>query len=191
MKIRLLALLMSALMLLSVLAGCNGKSEGTEADSTKTEENGAEVTEGDTQAETKPARVFADLTPVNMEGETFTILTRNAADTNLWKPIDWMGEDDDTDDIPAAVYKRNTRVEETFKCEILHMMDSNYLPEAQAAFLGDTEDYDIIVMPVIQQLGTMAASGYYADLSSLTTMDLEDVWWDGKTNDSLSLLNNY
>ena len=183
MKIKFLALLLSALMLLSCFAGCNEKQQK------EVTEVGTDPTV--TEEETVPDRTFADLARVDLQEEEFTILTRSDSNTNLWKPIDWMGTAEDTDDIPAAVFKRNTRVEETFNCTIKHVMDTAYLEEAQAAFMGDTEDYDIIVMPVIQQLGNMAASGYYADLSALSTLNLQDCWWDQKTNSSLSLLNHY
>lgn len=188
MKIKFLALLLSALMLLSCLAGCNkGKNDiGEETGSAFETE-----TEGETEAETVPDRTFADLARVDLQDEEFTILTRSDSNTNLWKPIDWMGDENDTDDIPVAVYKRNSRVEETFNCTIKHVMDTAYLEQAQAAFMGDTEDFDVIVMPVIQQLGNMAASGYYTDLSQLSTINLQDCWWDDKTNSSLSLLNHY
>ena len=185
MKIKILALVLSALMLLSVFAGCK-KTSDPATDTTPTTEAPA----GNNNTPVGKTS-YADLTPVDMGGEEITILTRSSASTNLWKPIDWIGTKDDTDEIPAAVYKRNTRVEEDYKCVIKHVEDENYLPEAQAAFIGDTEDYDVIVMPVMQQLGTMAAAGYNTDFASLSTVDLNDAWWDAKTNDSLSLINHY
>ena len=183
MKIRIFALVLSVLMILSAFAGC--KTTPNESENTTPTDSTQEV-------ETKHIRnSYDEIAPVDMDGEEFTILTRNSADTVLWKPIDWIGTENDTDEIPAAVFKRNSRVEATFNCTIRHIEDSDYLPEAQAAFIGDTEDYDIIVMPVMQLLGTLAAAGYCTDYASLSSIDLDDAWWDNKTNASLSLLNHY
>ena len=184
MKIRVFALILSVLMILSAFAGCKttppDEKENTTAPNTTPD------------VETKHIRKsYDEIAPVNMEGEEFTILTRSSANTTLWKPIDWIGTENDTEEIPAAVFKRHSRVEATFNCSIRHIEDSEYLPEAQAAFIGDTEDYDIVVMPVMQLLGTLAAAGYCTDYASLSTVDLDDAWWDNKTNASLSLLNHY
>ena len=195
MKAKLLAVLLAALLLLPLIAGCRSEESPGE-DSQSPDVTDTSSSAGTTDAGNDPAvpeRTFDDLPDADLEDRVITVLTRGEASTVLWRPIDWVCNtvDANSTEINRAVFERNKRVEERYHCTFAQVMDDNYLAMATAAYMGNTEDYDIIVMPIIHQINSMAANGYYMDLATLDNIRLDDPWWDANTNDSLSLLGRY
>ena len=191
MKAKLLAVLLAALLLLPLSAGCHSEeSPGEDSQSPDVTDTSAADTGSDPTA---PERTFDDLPDADLEDRVIKVLTRDEASTVLWRPIDWVCNtvDANSTEINRAVFERNKRVEERYHCTFAQVMDDNYLAMATAAYMGNTEDYDIIVMPIIHQINSMAANGYYMDLATLDNIRLDDPWWDANTNDSLSLLGRY
>lgn len=191
MRAKLFAVLLAALLLLPLIAGCRGEeSPGEESQPPDATDTSATNAGGDPTA---PERTFDDLPDADLEDRVITVLTRDEASTVLWRPVDWVCNtvDANSTEINRAVFERNKRVEERYHCTFEQVMDAEYLASATAAYMGDTEDYDIIVMPIIHQINSMAANGYYKDLATLDNIRLDDPWWDANTNDSLSLLGRY
>lgn len=196
MKSKTIAALLAILLCLGLLAGCRSGEEtpGTDSDAPQ-QSTGAEDTGGEPGGDDAdpPVRTFDDLPDADLEGRVITVLTRDEASTVLWRPVDWVcnAVDESSTAINQAVFERNKRVEEKYGCTFEQVMDAEYLATATAAYMGDTEDFDIIVMPIIHQINSMAANGYYKDLATLDSLRLDDPWWDSNTNDSLSLLGRY
>ncbi len=175
------SIFMALLLLLISLAACGGEEgKGNETSGSASSGTASETQSGE------PERSFDTLEKKNFDGKEFFILTRSAADTVIWKPIDWDNDAGDGDAIEVAVYNRNRLVEDRFTCTITQVMDASYLEAAQADYLAADSAYDIVVMPVIQQLGSMAVNGIYVDLGEMVT--LSDPWWDQASNESMSLL---
>lgn len=167
MKAKLLAVLLAALLLLPLSAGCHSEeSPGEDSQSPDVTDTSAADTGSDPTA---PERTFDDLPDADLEDRVIKVLTRDEASTVLWRPIDWVCNtvDANSAEINRAVFERNKRVEERYHCTFAQVMDDNYLAMATAAYMGNTEDYDIIVMPIIHQINSMAANGYYMDLATL------------------------
>lgn len=184
---KLIAFLLVFASLTVCFAGCHHDS-GKQDVTTKNTESGnpgdETVPGGD---DTAPEKTYDDLTKTDLGGKTFYILTRDAASTVLWKPIDWVSDGEDQNEIPQAVYKRNDRVQRDYNCVIEQKQATDLVATATAAYIGGTGDYDAIVMPVILQMSSMAINGYYRDLTALNGIDPTDPWWDAGTNHSLSL----
>lgn len=185
MKLRIISAMLALLLTAAALASCSKDKETNETD---------EETDGDTvattAAETEP-RTWDDLETEDLGGKNFVILTRSSENTTLWKPIEWYSDGFANAAVPDAVYRRNTMVQEKYNCTIQQVEDEEYLSAAIADFMSQSNDYDVVVMPVIQQLSSMAVNGYLYDLNTVSSIRLNDTWWDQSTNDSLSLLGHY
>ncbi len=184
---KFLVLLLALSMLLCVFAGCKGN---TETPSTDTK---PPVDDSDETTPPTPEPTYDDLVPVDLDGRVFHIMTRDSGSTVLWKPIDWDSDGTVEEEIPMAVFKRNSQVEEDFNCTIeqVEVPNTEMVAYANAAYFGDTREYDVVVMPIIHQMTSMATSGYYRDLTTVDSITVEDPWWSAWTNDSLSLFGHY
>jgi len=180
MKLRIISAILAVLMLAASLVACARDDD----------EEALETTVATEAPETEP-RTWDDLAAVDMGGKTFTILTRDSESTTLWKPLEWDSEGFSDEIIPDAVFRRNAMVEEKYNCTIQQVKDDEYIAAATADFMTQGSDYDVVVMPVIQQLSSMAVNGYLYDLAEISTISLDDTWWDSHTNDSTSLLGHY
>ncbi len=176
---KLIILLLTLAMLLGTLAACKGKGKGDEEETTAT------------PAETEYVPTFDDLASKDFNRE-FKIMTRDSASTVIWKPIDWDSNGEDPEDIISyAVFERNSMVEQKYNCLITQVEQPDPVGTALVAYnTGDTS-YDLVVMPFIHQLTTMASSGYYRDFKTLANIDVNAPWWDTKTNKSLSIFDRY
>ncbi len=134
---RILSFLLVLLMVVSVFAACKGEKEKAE------KEELGELTNTETV-------VPDDLT---FSGETFTILCR---EDNAWG--NWLHEiaadEDATELVNEAVYKRNLEVEERLDLEKLEIMDipghyevhEDFVNTFRNAILADTGSFDLIMM---------------------------------------------
>ncbi len=184
---KLICLLLVLACLTLCFAACSKKND----DPSPTDTKSAETT--DEQTETEEEKKYDDLERVDFGGKAFHIMTRDSGGTNLWKPIDWTSDGEDDAVIPQAVFSRNTKVEEDYNCLILQteVVNKDMVPTATAAYMSQSTDYDVIVMPVVQQMASMATSGYYRDLTTLNGLSVSDPWWNAGTNDSLALFGHY
>lgn len=191
MKKQVCLLLVLACLMLCFVA-CGKKTvDPSSTDTNAIDTNSAKETAG--QTETEEAKNYDDLEQVDFGEKDFHIMTRDSGGTVLWKPIDWTSTGEDDADIPQAVYSRNAKVEEDYNCRILQteVVSKDLVATATAAYMSQSEDYDIIVMPVVQQMSSMAVNGYYKDLTTLNGLSVTDPWWDSKTNDALALFGHY
>ncbi|MBQ4601335.1 MAG: hypothetical protein IJB24_00610 [Clostridia bacterium] len=134
---RIVSLLLVVMMLLPCLAACSEK--GGKGNT----EGGGELTETDT--------VVPD--DVKFSGETFTILCR---EDNAWG--NWLHEiaadEDATELVNEAVYKRNLEVEERFDLEEIEVMDipghyevhEDFVNTFRNSILAATGTFDLIMM---------------------------------------------
>ncbi|MBQ8345648.1 MAG: hypothetical protein IJY42_05220 [Clostridia bacterium] len=194
---KVLCLLISMLMLLSVLASCSG-SDAPSAETT-TPVGGGETTTvgnpgGDAQTTTNPADdqtttpytpdltvyprhegySFADSLGLPM---AFTFLVRN----NRFEYI--YAEESATGDVERATYKRNQLIESMYDVKIGHVAMSeagywsNKFAEWNVKLSASTGEYDIVVPDCWWSL---EFSGNLANLMALKEIDLEeDYYTDG------------
>ncbi|MGM9684393.1 MAG: hypothetical protein ACI3XQ_12420 [Eubacteriales bacterium] len=178
-----LCLLLALLMLIPASFGCKKKEGDGQTESVQMTDTSGETTVAE--------KTFNDLEAVDFGGSTFNILTRDSESTVLWRPIDWYSETLLNETIPDAVYNRNKLVENKYNCKIAQIMNKDYLDAAFAAYMSGDGDYDVLVMPFVQQINSLAIGGYLYDFNDIDTVNLDDPWWDQYTNDSLSLLGHH
>ncbi|MBQ2706797.1 MAG: extracellular solute-binding protein [Clostridia bacterium] len=165
-------LLLLAALLLS--ASCGG--EAPSADTTAA--NAGETT----AAETKAVYPYA---AEDFGGYEFTFLNQDACNwaSRLLVPTESTGEL-----VNDAMYQRNMKVEETLGIKITEIV--NIKDELQnlikAAVNAGDAVYDVTMCP-IDNTGALLLDGYFVDLNEISTLHLEDAWWDHTVLDASTI----
>lgn len=168
---KVLVLLLAALMLASLLAGCVD-TEDTPEDTTAAEEQ---------------TNVLDNLNVPDKkyDGKEFMFLTRDAAE---WTTVDIYAEEQTTDPIVDAVYRRNDMIQTKYDLVILETQTSDPLAAVEKDVKGGAGEFDAIV----QKLGscaTIATKNYLQNLRDVPYMDFDQTWWDQKALEGLSIGN--
>ncbi len=166
-----LVLLLTALMLTSLLAGCAEGGDKTE-DTTKAEEQ---------------TNVLDNLNVPDKkyDGKEFMFLTRDAAE---WTTVDIYSAEMDTDPINDAVYRRNDAIQSKYDLVILETQVEDPIAAVEKDVKGGAGEYDAIVQK-LGQCATIATKNYLHNLRDVPYMDFEQSWWDQKALEGLSIGN--
>ena len=184
---KLLALVLACLMLVTTFVACGGSTE------TETQKNGAETgaPETDSGKETD-ATVVEDDVPKDLRfnGETVTFFTRN--DHDLWK----YEMDVDTimnDTLFDAIYYRNKTVEERLGVTIDTLeMAGTYAKRAEwndalrTAVNTQTGDYDAAAI-YMSTGSALAVEGMYYNVIDFPYINLNQLWWNKDIQEELTL----
>lgn len=168
---KFLVLLLAALMLASLLAGC-AEGNNTTEDTTKAEDE---------------SNVLDNLNVPDKkyDGKEFMFLTRDAAE---WTTVDIYAEEQTTDPIVDAVYRRNDMIQTKYDLVILETQTNDPLSAVEKDVKGGAGEFDAIV----QKLGscaTIATKNYLQNLRDVPYMDFDQTWWDQKALEGLSIGN--
>ena len=168
---RILVLLLAALMLASLLAGC--------ADTGDTPE--------DTTAAEEQTNVLDNLNVPDKkyDGKEFMFLTRDAAE---WTTVDIYAAEQTTDPIVDAVYRRNDMIQTKYDFKILETQVQDPLAAVEKDVKGGAGEFDAIVQK-LGQCATIATKNYLHNLKDVPYMDFDQSWWDQKALEGLSIGN--
>ncbi|MBQ7378612.1 MAG: hypothetical protein IJW70_02895 [Clostridia bacterium] len=157
---RVLAFLLCALMLLSVLVGCAENSDQEQESTTGAVEEEYWVS---------PALTETDL----FKGNTLNLLVNSEMDAG--------SEEASTDPLEDAIYRRNDKLESVYGITI------NTLVETDLAELGNkvskdvssgNAEYDIVYQHMVNSATNLAVNGLLIDLVDLEYVDFDQAWWD-------------
>jgi len=184
MKKKNLSRLLSAVLIVSLLAvGCN------EAEQSSQDTTAADVTETETEAETvdpnsvEGRRLVSDELPEkNYGGAEFRILT------NDYGVVDFVAEEETGALINDAIFRRNLKVEDRFNVKIV---TQGYAYKETASLLtaavsGGEDAYDLVSHHMISN-GPLALEGYYLDLGDVPYFDSDKPWWNQNAWENLSI----
>ena len=158
---RILAALLSALLLLPTLASCAA---------------------GDNTAETKPESVTG--------AEDDTSL-KDSLPSNLnygGKEIVFISNDHITagkltgDPVSDVLFERNKAVEQRLNVKITCVNDSDAIGKLVTAVKSNSSDYDILV-DMCWKTAPKFTEGYFADLRQTEYLDFDKIWWNQSFND--------
>ncbi len=175
-SIKLLALLMCLVMLVSVFAACGDDDEGDGDGGTTT--TGGEIDAG----------------PIyDLEGYIYRALIRKTTlktDGNNSFPVtDFWVEKTSDNVIEKAVYDRNVSIEENYNCHINAIFSSNgeqsMYQLMESNFLGG-EKYELAVL-TDRSAATCATSNLIRDLNSLKNLQLDNKAYDQNANSQLAM----
>lgn len=182
--LKLLALLLASLMVLSTFAAC-GKPEdpaGEQESTTAAASDEAGTNEEATVDEA--AEALELLSDIDWGGEEFAILHAERYESEIWGENKVVDKEEGGDQlINDAVYERNTLLEEKCKLTFNHIaqpdasMQSTVINESAAA----TGDFQLIT-DTTRNTASYATSGYLRDFIEMD-VDLDYSWWDAGTAD--------
>ena len=171
MKKTTILLLLAALLLSASCGGGAASADTTAANADET-----------TAAETKAVYPYAIK---DFGGYEFTFLNQDACNwaNRLLVPTESTGEL-----VNDAMYQRNMKVEETLGIRIVEEVaakdDLQTLIKATVN-AGDAA-YDAAMCP-IDNTGGLLLDGYFADLGEISTLKLDDAWWDQTVKDAATI----
>ena len=173
---KILALLLAALTVSSVLVGCVDLGDRNEGD-----------TQSTTAAKEEESNVLDNLNvpDTTYDGKEIMFLTRDAAE---WTTVDIYSEELDSDPINDAVYRRNDMIQSKYDVVILETQVQDPISAVEKDVKGGAGEFQAIV----QKLGScasIATKGYLQNLVDAPHIDLDQVWWDQKALDGLSIGN--
>lgn len=197
MKTKLLALLLALATLLSLaLVACGDPADdsgdsGNAADGTGT--GTGDITDNRTNLEI----ALANYEGIDLEGKVFKILSPDpgshfygnsgSAENEVYY------EEPSSEALPNAIYYRNLLVSEELGIEIEPVYGgstdniSNIVKLNDAA--GDKEYYDVILNRLDYEI-TYATSGMLLNFYDITSMNLENAWWDEHIVDTFTIDNS-
>lgn len=170
---KILALLLAALMLCPILAGCAIENGGKEHITTNRND------------EDNNHLDLLDVPDIQYDGEEFMFLTRDASE---WTTVDIYAEEISSDPINDAVYSRNDQIQTIYDIVILETRTQNCQSDVEKDIKAGTGEYSAIV----QKLGdcaTISTKGYLHNLNDVQYIDFDKPWWDQKALEGLSIGN--
>lgn len=190
---KLLAILLSLLMVSPLMASCsdNGTSGGNETTPTNA---GETASGGETAAETEEERIKPDIpSSADFGGDEIRFL--------FWEVESWAGTVRECRDIYSegitgeaindAVYNRNAKIEDAYKVKIaLDIKSCGDIPGiiSQAVTGGDAT-YDV-VYPRLYEAPSIYQKAYLHNLHNVENIDLSKPWWDQNSIESLECMGN-
>ncbi len=142
----------------------------------------------DTTAAADTVNPYANnLGDFNFGGETFTMYTRESIFLN--DNLDCEEADGTT--LNDEIYKRNTRLEDTYNFNFEEIRETSNTIQARTAVIAGDDVYDIIVTRCVYAFN-YACEGILQPISVLPHVDLSKPYWDKQLTDAVSVGNiNY
>ena len=163
---RIIAYILLVAMILAA-GGCGSADNGNDSGTTRSD---------DTTAAEEKALVPDVPDDLSLNGETITILYRDAMKDEFWT------EEQNGDIVNDAVYDRNAAVESRLKCRLEYIpnpstnWDGGYQSMISQSVLAGDEAYDIISGPSFH-LPTLIVDGYLYNLNEIDYLDFDKPWW--------------
>lgn len=186
MKKRILALTCALLIILPMIVSC------------------AETADPGNDPETTAAEVVADTagSPAATEAETTAYPSPELKDlsgfvyrnlvigNDMWGPI-YFAEDGEQNGnvINDALYRREAFLEETYGCEIEHIVDSKALQTLGNCISTGTDLCEAVYLKGTDTMSA-AVSGYVLDINTLQGLNLDQPWWDQRIQEEYLIGNH-
>lgn len=169
---KLLVILLSGLMLLSVFAGCA--------------ENGGEEQESTTGAVEEEYWVSPALNPTDeFSGNTLTLLVNREMDAG--------SEEASSDPLEDALYRRNDKLESTYGITINTLVETDYSElggKVSKDVSSGNGEYDIVYQHMVNSATNLAVNGLLYDLIDVEYVDFDQVWWDQDAREGFTIGNH-
>ncbi|MBQ7378613.1 MAG: extracellular solute-binding protein [Clostridia bacterium] len=169
---KLLVILLSGLMLLSVFAGCA--------------ENGGEEQESTTGAVEEEYWVSPALNQTDeFSGNTLTLLVNREMDAG--------SEEASSDPLEDALYRRNDKLESTYGITINTLVETDYSElggKVSKDVSSGNGEYDIVYQHMVNSATNLAVNGLLYDLIDVEYVDFDQVWWDQDAREGFTIGNH-
>ena len=172
-----------------------GEVKNADAENTPTsnsEENPADanVPGSDSKAdrEKEEKEMLAGIPVEDFGGYTFNFISRRIDNPEwvIWGNRDIYSEEQNGDIINDAVYLRNRYIEDTYNCVIKEFQSFNMVNDLKKMVKSGDNGYDVALPPLNEGIN-LAADGIFLNLGNISTLNLNNKWWDQNANKSLSI----
>ena len=162
--ISLLAIVLMAIMLLSIFASCKKN-----------------VTNGGGDETTQPPS--HRIPKKDYGGVDFTFITRQGSSHN----VNYLVAEAETGEVlPDAIARRNSIIEEKYNVKIAHVTVSDIVTEVRTQVMGGQVEFDAILASC-QNLAVMAQEGLLYNLLDIELFNWDGGYWDTKSKDQLMI----
>lgn len=182
-------ILICLLVLLTVLPAAVSCRQGENPRNETKSTNADSATTPKTSADTEDP--YADGVPEDLrfDGRTF-VMTGPTPDGYRF----FYQEEDSSEPVDSAVYKRNKLLEERFGIEI-YGMELGYTDNHADAFssyaLAEDDVIDVLGIGFYQSAASMITSGYAVPWNNVKYINLDKQWWNKSVSETLAILGNY
>ena len=195
-KQQILCYLLIAVMISGIFVSCAGEKDENSVTGKDTELSDSDISL-DTELGATPVtdtneeeEMLAGIPVEDFGGRTFNFISRreNHPEWDIWGNRDIYSEEQTGEIINDAVYIRNRYIEDTYNCVINEYQSFNMVNDLRRVVRAGDNVYDVALPPLNQGIN-LAADGILVNLSDISTLNLENKWWDQNANKSLSVAN--
>ena len=167
------------LLLLSVsLLSCGSQPTDTGSAGTSADTASAVTAE-------QEAVLISDLPATDWGGRTFTVLGRES-DRAQFTNFEITAQAENGEVVNDAVFRRNSRIEETYNVHIDQTLDTAPQDALQLSASSGDHLYDLAFLNM-EHIGTAAQNGCLYDLNTVEYLDFSKPWWNPDVNEAVSL----
>lgn len=173
MKKRIIALFCALFMLLPLAVAC-AETQDPEVTDAKTDAPSGAQTEAPNAETTEPEPQY----PIPEAKDLNGFVYRNLIVGNtMWDFIYYAEEGENGNIINDALFRREAFLEETFNCEVEHIVDSKALNTLGNHIGSGLDLCEAIYLPGTDTISA-AKNGYVLDINDLQGLNLDQPWWD-------------
>ena len=151
----------------------------------KTDDESAATTLAETEATTEPVETsaFSTIEVNNYEGYKFIIISTNQDDRH----VDFIAEEENGATLNDLVFRRNSKVAETFNITIEAEAMTYTDVSSRAQKDATSDDSSASLYATNSTAFTMASNGYLLDWNEVPQINLEAEYWDQACIDGISV----
>lgn len=183
-SVQLLVLALLTSLSISSCTGSTVSQENTTSDTTETE----------IQTESAESEETSALPEMDWHGKQFRVLGY-AHDRTQFSNFEIDADGETGEVVNDAIFRRNTKIEDTYNVEIVQILDSSdtnwsyaTTKHIRATVLANEDLYDLAFAPV-DKIGTLAREGMFYDLNTVEYIDFSRSWWNPEVNAALEVSN--
>ncbi|GHU34730.1 hypothetical protein FACS1894105_02040 [Clostridia bacterium] len=180
-----ISLLITASILMTLLASCNAAEENTVTGSTANE------TGEKPAASSTGTRLAPDLQEKDFGGLELTFLSRKINDAGVSSKhySEAASEEESGEMMNDAVYKRNRYIEDKYNVSIKRKLSEDYASlqsDIKKAVDAEDNSFDAAFASLFDG-ANLSQSNYFVDLNTVPNLDFEKPWWDQRAVENLSV----
>ena len=192
-NLKILALALIAFMIPALLSACGG-DDGNAKDQDDKNPAQNETKNEENSADTAQERLLPDLPDMDYEGYDFTFFAHKIDYPGDWigdgDPRELVAEEEISEPINDAVYKRNRIIEDKYNINIKMITNSDDSGTLKKAVGAGDSIYDAAVI-FNNQVPSVVTANLLVNINELGYIDISKPWWDPAVN-SMSIDNkNY
>ena len=197
MKKIILFILVGSVILTPVLWACGADNDGgaDKPPDVPAEENSGDETVGGEEnpedgGQAEIIKILPDLPDMDFEGYEFTVLSRvnGGPDWTEWAPRDIYAEEENSDLVNDAVYRRNRAAEAKYNFTVKEFAPSGGFDGALSkAIKANDGAYDVVCPGLRDTFATQAQRGWLLDLFEVAYIDFSKPWWNQEAPSQLSI----